>query len=65
MTLATLGYIQMKSSLLGQSRLLNALAYTLGTDIVFDKGQYQPNTIEGRRLLAHELTQYRHRMGVE
>ena len=27
----------------------------LGTDIVFDKGQYQPNTIEGRRLLAHEL----------
>jgi hypothetical protein len=35
---------------------LNATAYTIGNDIVFDKGQYKPNTLEGRRLLAHELT---------
>jgi hypothetical protein len=35
---------------------LNALAYTVGNDIVFAEGQYQPSTMEGRRLLAHELT---------
>lgn len=34
----------------------NARAYTIGNDVVFGKGQYQPNTLEGRRLLAHELT---------
>jgi hypothetical protein len=38
------------------AQTVNALAYTLGRDIVFDKGQYQPNTIEGRKLLAHELS---------
>lgn len=35
---------------------VNALAYTMGNDIVFGQGQYQPNTQEGIRLLAHELT---------
>jgi Domain of unknown function (DUF4157) len=35
---------------------VNALAYTLGNDIVFGEGQYQPNALVGRRLLAHELT---------
>jgi len=35
---------------------INALAYTHGNDIVFGPGQYQPNTSEGKRLLAHELT---------
>ncbi len=35
---------------------LNSLAYTLGNNIVFAQGQYQPTTTEGRRLLAHELT---------
>lgn len=34
---------------------LSALAYTLGNNIVFGKGQFAPNTREGRRLLAHEL----------
>jgi hypothetical protein len=34
---------------------LGAAAYTAGTDIVFARGQYEPNTGEGRRLLAHEL----------
>lgn len=38
------------------SNSVNALAYTVGNDIVFGEGQYQPNTLEGRRLLAHELT---------
>jgi Domain of unknown function (DUF4157) len=37
------------------ARGLNALAYTLGPDIVFGTGQYSPATPAGRRLLAHEL----------
>ena len=35
---------------------VNALAYTVGQNVVFAKGQYQPRTWAGRRLLAHELT---------
>lgn len=38
------------------ARALDARAYTLGSDIVFDDGQYAPETAVGRRLLAHELT---------
>ena len=34
---------------------VNALAYTVGQSVVFDAGQYSPQTNEGRRLLAHEL----------
>lgn len=36
-------------------RRLDALAYTVGSDIAFGAGQYQPETSAGRRLLAHEL----------
>lgn len=35
---------------------IKARAYTLGRDVVFNSGEYQPETIQGRRLLAHELT---------
>jgi hypothetical protein len=35
---------------------VNALAYTVGQDVVFGTGRYAPGTAEGRRLLAHELT---------
>jgi hypothetical protein len=38
------------------ARALHAQAYTAGTDIVFAPGRYSPETAEGRRLLAHELT---------
>lgn len=38
------------------ARAVNALAYTVGRDIVFGAGQYAPGTSGGRRLLAHELT---------
>lgn len=38
------------------TRAVNALAYTVGRDIVFGAGQYAPKTFTGRRLLAHELT---------
>ena len=35
---------------------VNALAYTVGRDVVFGAGQYTPGTERGTRLLAHELT---------
>ncbi len=38
------------------ARALNALAYTVGGNIVFGAGQYSPGTSEGKKLLAHELT---------
>lgn len=34
---------------------LSASAFTVGNDIVFGAGRYQPDTGHGRRLLAHEL----------
>lgn len=37
------------------ARAVNALAYTVGHDVVFDSGQYAPSTSIGRRLLSHEL----------
>ena len=38
------------------ARAVNALAYTIGKDVVFGTNQYSPNDGEGRKLLAHELT---------
>lgn len=35
---------------------VNALAYTVGRQVVFGAGQYAPETPAGRHLLAHELT---------
>ncbi|MGO9618559.1 MAG: DUF4157 domain-containing protein [Bryobacteraceae bacterium] len=35
---------------------IGASAYTHGNDVVFGTGRYAPDTTEGRRLLAHELT---------
>jgi uncharacterized protein DUF4157 len=37
------------------ARRVGALAFTVGSDIVFDSGRYAPNTAAGRSLLAHEL----------
>lgn len=37
------------------ARAVNALAYTVGPNIVFDAGQYSPTTASGQHLLAHEL----------
>lgn len=34
---------------------VNALAYTVGPDVVFGRGQYSPHTAAGRELIAHEL----------
>lgn len=38
------------------SQNLRARAFTVGNDIYFNKGQYNPNSREGKRLMAHELT---------
>lgn len=35
---------------------LGAQAFTRGNYIYFNEGKYNPNSIEGKRLLAHELT---------
>ena len=37
------------------ARSVQALAYTVGNDVVFGRGQYAPRTEPGRRLIAHEL----------
>ena len=38
------------------ARSLHTLALVLGTDIFFRNGAYRPETEEGRKILAHELT---------
>jgi Domain of unknown function (DUF4157) len=38
------------------ARAVNAWAYTVGNDIVFDSGRFDSHSAAGRRLLAHELT---------
>lgn len=38
------------------AQVVNALAYTVGQDIVFGAKQYAPETTVGRQLMAHELT---------
>lgn len=38
------------------ARAVNALAYTVGQDVVFGAGRYEPGSQQGRQLLAHELT---------
>jgi hypothetical protein len=38
------------------ARAVNARAYTVGNDIVFGEGQYDPASEAGRHLLGHELT---------
>jgi len=38
------------------ARLINARAFTLGSDVVFGAGEYSPDAPSGKRLLAHELT---------
>lgn len=38
------------------SRNLNAQAFTHGHDIYFGEGKYNPGSVSGQRLLAHELT---------
>jgi hypothetical protein len=45
------------------ARSINADAFTVGNDIVFAGGNYEPGTAQGRELLAHELTHVVQQMG--
>jgi hypothetical protein len=38
------------------AKAVQARAYTVGNDVVFGSGAYEPGTEEGRHTLAHELT---------
>lgn len=38
------------------ARSVGARAFTVGSDVAFDAGEYRPESTAGRRLLAHELT---------
>jgi hypothetical protein len=38
------------------ARAVQAHAYTVGSDVVFSSGTYDPSSVAGRTLLAHELT---------
>ena len=46
------------------ARSVNALAYTVGNDVVFADGQYAASIRAGHRLLAHELTHVVQQNGV-
>jgi Domain of unknown function (DUF4157) len=38
------------------ARSVNAHAYTVGSDVVFQRDRYAPGSEDGRKMLAHELT---------
>ena len=38
------------------ARSVNAHAYTVGSNVVFQRDKYDPSSAEGRTMLAHELT---------
>jgi len=40
----------------GAAEAVAAYAFTTGTDIVFNRGQYRPGTPQGDELIAHEVT---------
>ncbi len=44
------------SNAIQMNRSLKARAFTHGSDIYFNKGEYKPESSQGKRLLAHELT---------
>lgn len=43
---------------------INAKAFTHGQDIYFNEGEFDPESLEGKRLLAHELTHTQQQRGV-
>jgi hypothetical protein len=55
---SSLGHVRVHTDVqaAGMAQAVNARAFTLGHDVAFAAGQYAPETPEGRRLLAHELT---------
>lgn len=47
------------------ARAVNAVAYTVGRDVVFGEDHYQPGTRAALRLLAHELAHVVQQRGVD
>src|SRR5262249_9730569 len=47
------------------ARAMSAHAYTTGSHIVFAEGKYAPGSVEGEKLLAHELTHVVQQRGAE
>ena len=47
------------------AQALHANAYTVGSNIVFNAGRYQPDSSDGQRLIAHELTHTVQQGGVD
>jgi hypothetical protein len=54
----SLGHISVHTSQAAadSAQAINAKAYTVGSSIAFASGEYQPETRQGQRLLAHEIT---------
>lgn len=48
--------IHTDSTAIQLSQNLNAQAFTVGNDVFFNEGKYNPNSSSGKHLLAHELT---------
>ena len=38
-----------------QAARIGALAFTIGTDIYFAQGRFEPNTVQGQQMIGHEL----------
>ncbi len=47
------------------ARDVSAHAYTVGNNVVFGDGQYQPHSDSGRHLLAHELAHTLQQQGLQ
>ena len=47
--------VHMEAEAAESARAVNALEYPVGSDVVFNKGQYEPRVLKERRLMAHEL----------
>ncbi|NDJ87320.1 MAG: DUF4157 domain-containing protein, partial [Chloroflexi bacterium] len=45
------------------NKQLGAKAFTTGKDVFFSQGSYQPDSTDGKKLLAHELTHVIHQDG--
>jgi len=48
--------IHTSSSAADTAQSINARAYTLGNNVVFNRGEYSPESSQGKHLMAHELT---------
>jgi peptidoglycan hydrolase-like protein with peptidoglycan-binding domain len=48
--------IHTDTNAINMNQELNAKAFTYGTDLYFNRGEFKPDSFQGKHLLAHELT---------